>query len=333
MIVLIADQFEESGIKGLRALGCDVILQPDLRDGALTEALAATRAAVLIVRSTRVTADMMTDALKLVIRAGSGYDAIDVKAAATRGILVANCPGKNAIAVAELAFGFMLAIDRRLPENIADLRAGTWNKREYTKARGLYGSTLGLLGSGYVGREMIRRAAGFGLPVVVWSRRFSGQDRPMSDTEAAELGVEMAWRQIPVSLAPSAAEVAARCDVLSIHVALTPETKKLVNADVLARLKPGSMVINTSRGDIVDYDALRTAVRDRHLHVGLDVYATEPSTSTGRFDDPIVKEMHVYGTHHIGASTTQAQEAIAADTVRIVEAFVRTGDAPNVVNR
>src|SRR5260221_10016441 len=121
--VLVADKFEASGVKGLQALGCDVIHQPDLRDDALRDALRSTMAVVLVVRSTSVTAPMMTTSLRLIVRAGSGYDTIDVKAAAARRILVANCPGKNAIAVAELAFGFMLAIDRRLPENIPELRA------------------------------------------------------------------------------------------------------------------------------------------------------------------------------------------------------------------
>ena len=149
---------------------------------------------------------------------------------------------------------------------------------------------------------------------------------------AADLGVEMACRQVPVVLAPSPAEVAARCDVLSIHLALAPDTKKLVNANLLARLKPGSMVLNTSRGDVIDYDALREGIRARGLRVGLDVYASEPPASTGEFVDPIVREAGVYGTHHIGASTTQAQEAIAADTVRIVQEFVTTGHTLNAVN-
>jgi D-3-phosphoglycerate dehydrogenase len=332
MIVLVADKFEESGIRGLAALGCVVRNEPDLRDAALADALRTTGAAVLIVRSTKVTAAMMAGSLKLIVRAGSGYDTIDVPAATARGILVANCPGKNAIAVAELAFGLMLAIDRRIPDNVSDLRAGTWNKKTYTNAAGLYGSTLGLLGAGHIGREMIRRAAGFGLPVVLWTRRFDGEDRALGDAEAEALGVAAAARAIAVRVAPSPEEVAARCDILSLHLALTPGTRHLVNASLLARLKPGSMLINTSRADIVDEDALRTAIVERHVRVGLDVYAREPSAASGAFDDPIVHLPGVYGTHHIGASTRQAQEAIAAETVRNVEAFVAGRRPPNVVN-
>ena len=179
---------------------------------------------------------------------------------------------------------------------------------------------------------MIRRAAGFGMPVVLWSRRFNGEDRPVTKAEAAELGCETALWQIPISLAPSPAEVAARSRVLSIHLALAPETRHLVNADVLGRLPTGSFVINTSRGDVVDHDALARAMRDRKLRVALDVFANEPATATGEFTDAIGREPGVYGTHHIGASTDQAQEAIAAETVRIVKTFSDTGVAPNAVN-
>src|SRR4029450_5532729 len=191
MIVLVADQFEQSGIDGLRAAGCEVFYDAKLADETLVEALRQTRADVLVVRSTKVTAAMMdVGPLALIVRAGAGYNTIDVAAASTRGIYVSNCPGKNAIAVAELAFGLMLAIDRRLPENVADLRAGVWNKKEYSKARGLYGLTLSLLGVGNIGREMIRRAAGFGMNVVIWSRRFDGQSGTLSEQDARALGVD-----------------------------------------------------------------------------------------------------------------------------------------------
>ena len=332
MRILIANKFEASGIAGLKALGFEVDYQPDLVDAALAQALAASGAAALIVRSTKVTEAMLGPALKLIVRAGAGVNTIDVKAATARGIVVANCPGKNAIAVAELAMGLLLSIDRRIPDNVADLRAGSWNKKEYSKARGLYGSTMGLLGLGAIGREVAKRAAVFGMPIVLWSRRFNGQNRHLTATEAEELDLDQARLVVDISLAPTPAEVAARADVLSIHLALGPETKKIVNADVLSRLKPGSVVINTARGDVVDNEALTAAIRDRQLRVGLDVFAAEPAESAAPFADPIVHEPGVYGTHHIGASTDQAQEAIAAETVRIVQAFMETGQAPNAVN-
>ena len=333
MKVLIADKFEKSGIDGLRAAGCAVVSDPDLKDDALREAIGKTGADVLVVRSTRVTAPMLdAGRLSLIVRAGAGYNTIDVAAASERGIYVSNCPGKNAIAVAELAFALILALDRRVPDNVAELRAGQWNKKEYSKAQGLYGRTLGLLGVGSIGQEMIRRAAGFGLDVVLWSRRFAGERRPLTEQEARELGVEAALRQVAIELAPTPEEVAARADVLSIHLALCPETKGLVNTALLERLRPGAILINTARGEVVDEAAVAAAVRDRGLRVGLDVFANEPSGATGAFADPLIAQPGVYGTHHIGASTEQAQEAIAAETVRIITTYKETGRVPNVVN-
>jgi len=333
MKVLVADKFEKSGLAGLKAAGCEVSYEPDLKDDALTEAIRVSGVDVLVVRSTKVTSAMLdAGRLSLIVRAGAGYNTIDVAAASKRGIYVSNCPGKNAIAVAELAFALILSLDRRVPDNVTDLRAGKWNKKEYSKARGLYGSTLGLLGIGSIGQEMVRRAAGFGMNVVLWSRRFDGQDRPVTDLEARDLGFEAALRQIQVTLAPTPGDVAARSDILSLHLALGAGTKQLVNAAVLAQLKPGSLVVNTARGEVLDHQALAAAVRERGLRVGLDVFATEPTSATADFADPIVSLPGVYGTHHIGASTDQAQEAIAAETVRIVRSFKETGRVPNVVN-
>ena len=321
MKVLVADKFEQSGIDGLKAAGCDVLYQPDLKDEALAQALRDTGADVLVVRSTAVNATMLeAGSLSLVVRAGAGYNTIDVAAASRRGIYVSNCPGKNAIAVAELAFALILSLDRRVPDNVADLRAGTWNKKEYSKARGLYGRTIGLLGYGNIGQEVARRAHAFGMPVVVWSRRFAtGKD---------QIGNE----PMPMQLAQSPVDVAARADVLSVHLALTSETRGLVNAAVLDALKPGSYFINTARGEVVDHAALEKAVRERGIRVGMDVFASEPSGATGAFADPLVALPNVYGTHHIGASTDQAQEAIAAETVRIISSYNLTGKVPNVVN-
>ena len=321
MRVLVADAFERSGIDGLEAAGCTVIYKPELADEALAVAIRESNAAVLVVRGTAVTGPMLEGgALSLVVRAGAGYNTIDVATASSRGIYVSNCPGKNAIAVAELAFALLLAVDRRVPDNVADLRAGAWNKKEYSKARGLFGRTLGLLGYGSIGQEMARRAHAFGMPIVVWSRRFAtGKD-------------DVAHQPVPMRLAGSPADVASQCDVLSIHLALNAETRGLVNAAVIDKLRPGSYVINTARGEVVDYAALANAVRERGIRVGLDVFAAEPTSATGEFKDAIVALKEVYGTHHIGASTDQAQEAIAAETVRIVKSYKETGKVPNVVN-
>jgi len=321
MRVLVADKFEKSGLDGLHAAGCEVLYQPDLKDDALGAAIRETAADVLVVRSTAVTGAMLeSGALSLIVRAGAGYNTIDVASASKRGIYVSNCPGRNAIAVAELAFALLLALDRRVPDNVADLRAGTWNKKEYSKARGLFGRTLGLLGYGNIGQEMAKRAHAFGMPIVVWSRRFaSGNDR-------------VADEPIPMTLAASPADVAARADVLSVHLALNADTRGLVGADVIDKLKPGSYFVNTARAEVVDQRALEHAVRARDIRVGLDVFADEPKDATGEFKDAIASLKNVYGTHHIGASTDQAQEAIAAETVRIVTSYKDTGKVPNVVN-
>jgi len=331
--VLVADKFEKSGVDGLTAAGCEVHYEPDLKDDALAKAIGSSGADVLVVRSTKVTEAMMdAGRLSLIVRAGAGYNTIDVAAASKRGIYVSNCPGKNAIAVAELAIGLLLSLDRRIPDNVAELRAGKWNKKEYSKAAGIYGRTLALLGVGNIGQEVVRRAAAFGLDVVIWSRRFDGRSGPIDEASARELGLEAAARTVRMEFAPTPAEAAARADILSIHVALGPGTKGLVNAALLAKLKPGAIVINTARGEVVDYDALAAAVKARGLRVGLDVYAAEPSAATADFSDPIIGLPNVYGTHHIGASTDQAQEAIAAETVRIIRSYKETGRVPNVVN-
>jgi len=317
MKVLIADKFEESGIDGLKENGCEVVYNPDLKDDSLVEAIRDSKADVLVVRSTKVTeAALAAGRLSLVVRAGAGYNTIDVKAASSRGIYVSNCPGKNSIAVAELAFALILALDRRLPDNVADLRAGKWNKKEYGKARGLYGRTLGLIGLGQIGREMIARAKAFGMDVTGWSRSLTPES-------AAELGI--AYRQ-------TITEVAHDCDILSVHLGLAPDTLGVINADTFEVMKPGSYLINTSRAEIVDQAALKQAVKTKGIRAGLDVFADEPTGATGDFNDEIVTLPNVYGTHHIGASTDQAQEAIATETVRIISAFKETGKVPNVVN-
>ena len=329
MKVLVADQFEPSGLDGLRAAGCDVVHDAALKDDALTAALGDTKAQVLIVRSTKVTAAMMdAGQLSLIVRAGAGYNTIDVAHASTRGIYVSNCPGKNAIAVAELAFGLILSIDRRIPDNVAALRAGTWNKKEFSTAAGVFGKTLALLGFGSIGQELARRAQAFGLNLRIWSRRFGHEPPP----DLAAFGLDLSSRTSSVTIARSPEEVAEGADILSVHVSLAPETKGMVNADVLGRLKPGAMFINTARAEVVDYDALDAAVRERGLRVGLDVFRNELAGGTGSYSDPLVQAPGVYGTHHIGASTEQAQEAIAAETVRIVRSFKETGQVPNVVN-
>lgn len=333
MKVLVADKFEPSGLEALAASGLEVLYEPALADAALVAAIARQRPEMLVVRSTRVTAEMLdAGPLALVVRAGAGVNTIDVRAASARGIHVANCPGRNAVAVAELTMGLLLALDRRIPDNVADLRAGKWDKREYSRAPGLLGRTLGVVGLGAIGCEVVRRAHAFGLRIVAWSRRFAGEERWMTLVEARQLGLEPVHQQAPIRLAPSPADLAGAVDILTLHVALTAETRGFVDETVLTRLRHGAYFLNTSRAELVDVEALARVAREKDLRLGLDVFAAEPAGGSGEFRDPLVELPNVYGTHHIGASTEQAQEAIAAETVRIVRSFAETGRVPNCVN-
>jgi D-3-phosphoglycerate dehydrogenase len=323
MKVLVADKFEQSGLDALKAAGCDVIFEPDASGDALVAAIKKTQAPVLVVRSTEVS-DVMMDAgsLSLVVRAGAGVNTIDVAAASKRGIYVSNCPGKNSVAVAELTMGLILALDRRIPDNVAELRAGTWNKKEYSKAKGLMGQTLGLLGFGHIGREVAKRARAFGMPVIVWSRRFVA-DPEAREAAQAELGIE---------IVDTPEDLMKRADIVSVHLAMTKETKGFVNAALLKHAKTGAYIVNTARAEVMDYAALADAVKNKSIRVGLDVFENEPSSATAAFVDKLCASPAVFGTHHIGASTNQAQEAIAEETVRIIRTYKDTGKVPNVVN-
>lgn len=318
MKVLIADKLDQRGRDQLVELGCEVFYEPGLGPDDLGAAMAGRDPDVLVVRSTRVRGEAIRAGtrLKLIIRAGAGYDTIDVDTASEDGVFVSNCPGKNAIAVAELAWGLIISCDRRVPDQTIDLRAGTWNKKLYGAARGLYGRTLGILGTGTIAREVITRARAFGMTVVAWSRSLDAE-------RAQRLGVEHA-------VSPD--DVAARSDVVSVHVASTPETRHLVGSAFIAAMKPGAYLINTSRGEVVDEAALLQGIAEKGLRAGLDVYHGEPR-STGSFDNELARSPGVFGTHHIGASTEQAQQAIADEAVRIVALFARDGEILNCVNR
>jgi len=175
MKTLIADKFSEAHIARLNQLGCEVTYQPTAKAEELAGLIAPYK--ILVVRGKPVTADTLqaADELALVLRAGAGVNTIDVKTASARGVFVSNCPGKNSIAVAELVFALLLALDRRIPDNVAALRAHKWNKKEFSKADGIYGKTLGVVGTGRIGREVITRAHAFGLRV--YGKRISGLSR------------------------------------------------------------------------------------------------------------------------------------------------------------
>ena len=316
MKTLIADKFPEKYLQRLTAAGCEVTYKPEVKAEELPEVLAGYK--ILVVRGKQVTGDALkaADDLALVLRAGAWVNTIDVKTASGRGVFVSNCPGKNSVAVAELVFALLLAIDRRIPDNVAALRAHQWNKKEFSKADGVFGKTLGVVGVGQIGQEVISRAHAFGLHVLAWSRSLTPE-------KAEALGVERC---------ENLDDVFRGADIITLHLALKPETKKLVNAQRLGLLKPNAILINTARGEVIDQAALRTALENTKLRAGLDVFDPEPAEGTAPFADPIFDSPRLYGTHHIGASTEQAQEAIAEEAVRIIQTFIKTGAVLNCVN-
>ncbi|CAG0950649.1 D-3-phosphoglycerate dehydrogenase / 2-oxoglutarate reductase [Phycisphaerales bacterium] len=325
--VIVADKFERVGLEGLAGLGFEVLSQPGIGTDELAKHLASQNAEVLVVRSTKVPASVIekSGSLRLIVRAGAGVDNIDVGAATAKGIKVCNCPGMNAVAVAELAMGLLLCCDRRIPDQTFELRAGRWNKKEFGKtgaagARGLKGMTLGVVGVGAIGQEVIRRATAFGMQVVAWSRGITPQ-------HAAALNAEFGGTDTPALLA-----LANRSDAISVHLPLADTTKKLFNKTFFDAMKPGAYFVNTSRGGIVDEAALREAIQTKGIRAGLDVYEFQPSEAEAGFESPTPKLPGVYGTHHSGASTEQAQLAVAHETVRIVKVFHETGRFENCVN-
>jgi D-3-phosphoglycerate dehydrogenase len=318
MRILLADKLDDLAIRRLGEAGWEVISEPGLAGPTLEEGLRRHDPDALVVRSTKVTAAHVAAgrSLGLVIRAGAGVNTIDLDACSARGVFVSNCPGKNAVAVAELAFGLMLALDRRLPGATAEVAAGRWRKSAWAKgAGGLKGRVLGVYGCGRIGTEVIRRAHAFGMRVVAWSRE-------LDDDLAAALGV--ARRDDPVAVAREA-------DVLTIHLPSTPETRGLVGDEILGALREGAILINTARAELVDEAALLRAVREKGLRAGLDVLSIEPA-GEAEVSHPLLAEPGVLVTPHLGASTAEASEAVAAEVVRIAREWAESGRVPNVVN-
>lgn len=317
MRALIADAFPARYLDDLQSAGFDVVYDPNATTESLPAKVQDTH--VLIVRSTKVDQATIAAAknLGLILRAGAGYDTIDVGAASERGIYVANCPGKNAIAVAELTFGLILGIDRRIPDGTADLRRGVWNKKEYSKADGLKGRAIGVIGLGSIGLAVVERAKAFEMHVLVHSRS-------LTFARAEELGVDYC---------SSLREIAEKSDIITVHLAQTKETKGMFGADFFSHMKQRAMFINTSRGGLHDEAALVAAMKERGIRAGLDVFANEPAGGTAKdLNSEIFTMPGLVGTHHIGASTEQSQDAIAAEAIRICREYAATGRAPNVVN-
>jgi D-3-phosphoglycerate dehydrogenase len=319
MRILVADRLPERFVEAMRTRGHHCEVDAGLTETSLPGSMGGVE--VLVVRSTRVAAGAFaaSDSLRLVVRAGSGTNTIDCDEATRTGVLVANVPGRNSVAVAELTMGLLLAVDRAIPDNTIELRSGHWDKQRFGAAgRGLYGRSLGIVGLGNVGLAVAERAAGFGMQLFAQAK---GSRSAEALTRMAGLGIE---------LVPDLVTLASRVDVLSLHVPLSAETSGMVGADVLDALQPG-ILLNTARGDLVDTDALLARLDAGGLSAGLDVFPDEPASGTAEWHSPLAAHPRVVGTHHIGASTQQAQEAVVDGVEEIIAAFDR-GELLNVVN-
>lgn len=311
--VLVADKFPEKYIQQMKNLDLEVIYEPKLGEKDLPQA--AKEADILVVRSTVVNEETINNSkkLNLIIRAGSGVNNINIAAANKKGIYVANCPGMNAVAVAELAIGLMLSLDRLIPDNVADFRKGIWNKDKYSKGQGLKGKTLGIIGVGNIGKEVAKRAHAFEMNVY-------GKDITRIE------GVQIKDFSEMNQLLPL-------CDIITIHLPATPETKGLFNKKMFSYLKDGALVVNTSRQDVIVEDDLLEAIKEKNIRYACDVFKGEPEAKTGEVKSKLQDSPNVYVTHHIGASTAQAQDAVAEETINIINHFTHSGVIDHWVNR
>jgi D-3-phosphoglycerate dehydrogenase / 2-oxoglutarate reductase len=318
MRVLIADKLPPSGVRAIADLGIEVIERPELQAADLPGALAESGAEILVVRSTKVTAEAFAAAprLGLVVRAGAGVNTIDITAANRHGVFVSNCPGKNAIAVAELTLALILSLDRRIPDAVATMRQGLWNKKRFGQAEGLHGRRLGLVGFGHIGREVASRARAFGLVVEVFDPAL---DRGAADSHGVELAADLDT-------------LLRGCDIISLHVPYGKATHHLIGGRELALLKDGALVVNTARGGVLDDGALAEAVRSGRVRAALDVFEDEPTGAEAPFASPVRELPGLYATPHIGASTEQAERATSAEAARIIDEYLRTGNVPSAVN-
>lgn len=319
MKILFADKFPESYVGLLESQGLQCTLQADLTADNLPAAIDDYQ--VLVVRSTKVTAETFKAAtdLKLVIRAGAGTNTIDKPCAREHGVDVCNVPGKNALAVAELAMGLLISIDRNIPDNVIALRNGTWNKKRFSSARGLYGRKLGVVGLGAIGFALAQRAMAFGIDVYTVAKP------ERSDDLKAKI------KEIGIQLVKDMDALIETCDILSFHVPANDQTRGMVNAKMLEKMQPGTIILNTARGDIIDEAALIEAMNRKNIRAGLDVYADEPGPAEADFVSEIARHPNVYGTHHIGASTMQSQNAVAEGVIEVIQAY-QSGDVINCVN-
>jgi len=315
MKLLIACELPESAQQSLRQLAPEVLYQPDwtaARDGRLLD-----NVSILIVGSARVSVETIRQAraLQLIVHAGCGPGDIAIEEASAQGIFVAHCPDKHAAAVAELTFGLMLALDRRIVDHAIALREGRWSRGALADARGLAGRTLGVLGYGTIGRLLARRARAFDMRVLAWVPLRAGEPPAEPDVTFCN------WPR----------ELARQSDCVAV-LAVEPPGQILVDQEFLASLPIGAYLIHVGYPGAADEAALARAVEQRRLRLALDVFSSEPTGDSGRFRNRLCDLPGVIATPHIGPLTEQARAATAAEVVRIVQAYVVSGEVLNALN-
>ncbi len=310
--VLVADDLSSEGVEVLRRAGLEV----DVRVGMKPEELEAAIGdydAIAVRSATKVTARVLEKAsrLRVVGRAGVGIDNVDLDAATRRGVVVMNSPGGSSVTVAELAVGMMLALSRHISQATVSIKAGKWEKKRF-QGHELSGKTLGVVGIGNIGSVVVDRARSMKMSVVAYD--------PFISAEAAEqLGVELVTLD----------ELWARADVVSLHVPLTEQTRNVVNAATLARMKKGVLLVNCARGGLVDEKALADALASGHVGgAALDVFEKEPVSP----DNPLLAQDRFICTPHLGASTEEAQAAVAVGIAEQLAAYLTRGEVRNAVN-
>src|SRR5438067_5657121 len=314
MRILISDDLSPEAKTILERIpGGQVDFRTGLKPAELREIISG-YAALAVRSATKVTADLLAAATKLRVigRAGTGVDNIDLQAATRRGVVVMNAPGGNSVSVAEHTVALLLALARQVADASSSTRAGKWEKKKFAAGRELLGKTLGVIGTGNIGTLVVKRAQAFGMKVL-------GYDPFLSPEAAAKLGVELV--DLP--------EIFRRSDAITLHVPLTEQTKNMVGAAQLAQMKPGALVVNCARGGLVDEKALADALRKGSLGgAALDVFEQEPPPS----DHPLFGCPNFIATPHLGGSTEDAQQNVATIVCEAMVEYLTTGTIRNAVN-
>jgi D-3-phosphoglycerate dehydrogenase len=312
MKVLICDGMHETGLELLRSAEGIEVDAPDQLNVEEIKARLPEYDAMVVRSRTKVTPELLENVVKLKVvgRAGTGVDNIDVQAASAKGILVMNTPGANSMAAAEHTMSLMLALARHVPQGTQSMREGRWEKKRFMGTE-LYGQTLGIIGLGRIGSIVADRALGMKMNVL-------GYDPYITSEAAATLGVE--WASLD--------EILTRSDFVTLHTPMTSETRYIINREAIAKMKPGVRIINCARGGLIDEQALYEALVSGHVAgAALDVFEKEPPK-----ENPLLTLENVISTPHLGASSFQAQENVARAIASQILDYLQKGIIRNAIN-